>query len=129
MPTIVMEGITVVPLIVAMHVPSHASCWLLQPLRQVAELDDELCAEGEVVLGVVGVPELGDAVVSGAAGAVVSCAPTGAVDPNARTAARTARLACLRARFIAPPHRQSRKTHISAAALYPPRGHAPARPV
>jgi hypothetical protein len=92
----VTDGMTVVPLMVLMQVLWQVSCWLLQPLRQVAELEEELCAVGDVVVGVVGVPAVGDAVLSGAAGAVVSCAPAGAERPSARTAANTA----ARLRFV-----------------------------
>ncbi len=89
-PTTVTDGMTVVPLMVLMQVLSHESCWLLQPLRQVAELDEELCAVGDVVVSVVGVPAVGDAVFSGAAGAFVSCADAGTERPSASTAATTA---------------------------------------
>ena len=55
-PWIVIDGTTVVPLMVAMQVFWQLNCWLLQPLRQVAE--DELGVTGVVI-----------------AGAVVSCVP------------------------------------------------------
>ena len=87
----VTDGMTVVPVTVLMQVPWQASCWLLQPLRQVAELEEELCALGDVVVGVVGVPASGAAVVPGAAGAF--CAQAGTERPIPINAAiRAARI-------------------------------------
>jgi len=102
----VTDGMTVVPLTVLMQVLWQVSCWLLQPLRQVADDEDELCADGDVVVGVVGVPVVGDAVFPGAAGAFVSCAPAGMERPSASTPANTAarpRFIRRWARFMARP--------------------------
>jgi len=91
-PTDVIEGTTVVPLIVGMQVFWQFSAWLLQPPRQVADVELVL---GTGVVGVVvsGVP---------AVGAVVSCAiAVLAVKPMVQTsAATTKRNARASAKFL-----------------------------